>query len=53
MDYESKCDLCAAKYNHHKEGTTTECGTSCCEACCESYVKFVHTIDEVYAFLED
>jgi len=52
MDYESKCDLCAAKYNH-QEGVTTECNTSCCESCSEDHVKFIHTGDECYAYLVD
>jgi hypothetical protein len=53
QEQQTSCDLCAAKYNHYKEGLTTECGTSCCDSCSENYVKFIHTGDEVFAFLDD
>jgi hypothetical protein len=53
QEQQTSCDLCNVEYNHHKEGLTTECGTSCCDSCSEDYVKFIHTGDEVFAFLED
>jgi hypothetical protein len=52
-NHQVECDLCDDTFDIRLEGATTECGTCCCEACCEESVEFVHTDDEVFAYLTD
>ena len=52
-NHQVDCDLCGDEYDHRLEGATTECGTCCCEACCVDSVEWVHTDDEVFAYLKD
>ena len=53
-NHQVDCDLCEdTSFDIRLEGATTECGHAVCEACCEDSVEFVHTEDEVFAYLID
>lgn len=52
-NHQVECDLCddTTTFDIRVEGATTECGHVVCEACCEESVEFVHTDEEVFAYL--
>ena len=47
------CDLCDDPFDYNLEGATTECGHVVCESCCEDRVEWVHTDDDVFAYLTE
>ena len=52
-EHVTECDLCNDSFDLRLDGATTECGHVVCEACCEESVEFVHTDDEVFAYLTE
>ena len=53
-NHQVTCDLCDDDFDSRLEGATTECGTVVCESCCDSgEVRFHHTDDECFVYLND
>lgn len=52
-NHQVDCDLCDETFDIRLEGATTECSHIVCEVCCEESVEWVHTDDEVFAYLTE
>lgn len=49
----TNCDLCDELFHYENEGAITECGHEVCVSCCSDRVEWVHTEEEVFAYLTE